>query len=48
MNNYKEKMYTNIEKNIAIKESIKINIYNLNYFIDYNFLKERFKELMDQ
>ena len=46
MNKYKEKIYTKIEKNIAIKETIKINIYNLNYLIDYNFLKEKFKELI--
>ena len=46
MNKYKEKIYTKIEKNIAIKETIKINIYNLNYLIDYNLLKEKFKELI--
>ena len=46
MNKYKEKIYAKIEKNIAIKESIKLNVYNLDYLIDYTFLKEKFKELI--
>ena len=46
MNKYKEKMYAKIEKNIVIKESIKLSIYNLDYLIDYTFLKEKFKEFL--
>ena len=46
MNKYKEKINAKIEKNIAIKESIKLNVYNLDYLIDYTFLKEKFKELI--
>ena len=47
MNKYKEKIYAKIEKNIAIKESIKLSIYNLDYLIDYTNLKEKFKEFIN-
>ena len=46
MNKYKRKIYAKIEKNITIKESIKLSIYNLDYLIDYTFLKEKFKALI--